>query len=484
MSTASARPRRRLSAWCALEDFLGGGKTVVPNVLLKQVRPGDRRPIIDDLSLLRTIEEKLVRKQLAKDGQPEEVELEVVFDDLTLQWAKTDDERAKTVRAVIDHCHQVLGVQVLIGFGHMDSKGTPIDLWLNLPVVESSPLDNSPRHDTFCNAILAFCEQHFPGYDGVSFDLEGVSVMGPHTQRKPKDEPDFALYQRYLAVGGEEHKRLQRLGHQETDFWVWRVTTNLTHLYRTLALKSTSPPLRPPSSATARGWDRIVAFAGAGVIGAVPPPDPRKPPPTTPTTFFKSRMLEHDGADIKRVPGQNDFVTKSGTLASAEASFRMHDYFGVRGVRNAIIRPMAYDIFRTNDPRVVLDDWHTDIVRYVKRVMNLHPGNFQLGVKTFDGPGQLAGGMDGVMKDPAWVKQRCEDLLAPEDLGLCLFALSTSFWKDANDGLNPTNPFAGLAASTTPDPTTGVVAREQPVQVPLNAAAQAFYTPTRPPVKP
>lgn len=482
MSTAAARPRRRLSAWCSLEDFLTG-KTVKADALLADVRPGGGRPIIDDLSLLRTIEEKAAKPpKLAKDGQPEEVELEIVFDDLTLQWA-TSAEKAATVRAVIDHCHQVLGVQVLVGLGHMDSKGTPIDLWLNLPVVESSPLDNSPRHDAFCNAILKFCEDHFPGYDGVSFDLEGVSVMGPFTKRKPKDEPDWHLYQKALAPGGEEAKRLEYLGHQETDFWTWRVTTNLTHLYRTLALKSTSPPLRPPSSAKDRGWDRIVAFAGAGVIGAVPPPPRNGPAPTTPATFYKSRLLEHDADGIKRVPGESDFVTKPGSLQPAEGTFRMHDYFGVRGVRNAIIRPMAYDIFQRNDPRVVLDDWHTDIVRYVKRVMNLHPGNFQLGVKTIDGPGQLVKGMDGVMKDPTWVMERCRDLLAPEDLGICLFPLSRAFWKSANDGLNPTNPFAGLAASTAPHPQTGVVPEAQPIQVPINAKAEAFYTPTKPAVK-
>lgn len=473
MTTAAAHERRRLSAWCALEDFLGGGKTVVPNVLKADVRPGDGRPIIDDLSLLRTFGEKLVSKKIGKGNMPEEVELEIVFDPLTLQFAPAAKDKAKVVREVIAHCHEVLGVQVLVGFGHMDTKGTPLDLWLNLPIVESQPLGNSPRHDAFCNAILKFCEDHFPDYDGVSFDLEGVSVMGTHSQRDPTKEIDWALYQSYLAKGGEEQQRLEQLGHQETDFWVWRVTTNLTHLYRTLALKSTSPPFRPPSNAKDRGWDRIVAFACGGVIGAVPAPPPGGPSPTKPATFYKSRMLEHEAdGSLKRV-GTNDFVTKAGTLASAEAAFRMHDYFGVRGVRNAIIRPMAYDIFLRNDPPQILDDWHADIVRYVRRVMNLHPGNFQLGVKTIDGPGQTTGGMDGVMKDAKWVKRRCADLLGPEELGLCLFPMSKSFWKDANDGLNATNPFAGLAGT----------AGDHPIQVPLNAKAEAFYTPTKPAVK-
>lgn len=479
VDTAAAHPRHRLSAWCAIEDFLGGGKQVVPKIFLDKIRPGDRRPIVDDLSLQRTIQELGGKDKFGADGELEDIDMSVRFDPMSMQFATSDAEKAKVVTAIIDHCHQVLGIQCLIGFTHGNAKDATISRWLNLPVVEQTPLGNSPRHDAFCDKILAFCEANFPGYDGVSFDLEGVPVF---RRGKPDKQPDFKLWQQSLA-SGEEHERMTQLGHQENDFFVWRVTTNLTHLYRTLALKTTSPPLRPPSKAKDRGWDRVVAFAAAGLIGKVPDAQKEKEraaqrakdqaagkTPDPVNDLFKTRLLQHDGADIKRGPGANDFVTKDGTRQPAEASFRMHDYFGVRGVRNAIIRPMAYDAFKRDDPRQVLDDWHADIVRYVKRVMNLHPGNFQLGIKTLDGDGQTKNGMDGVMKDPLWVKQRCRDLLAPEDLGVSLFAASVSFWKDANDGLNATNPRAGL--------------RDGPIQVPLNAKAEAFYTPTKPPLKP
>ena len=510
MTTASARPRRRLSAWCSLENFKNSSGHVDPTFLLSTCRPGDQAPMIDHLSLLRTIEET--------NFNPKTGNLDIEFDSLTMAFAqptpptdRTDEERrawrkkseaeqkvdqkkwtfankAQYVRDVIDHCHHVLGVQCLVGFGHMNYKGIELDKWLNLPIQLEEPLGNSPRHDAFCNKILAFCEQNFPAYDGVSFDLEGVSVVDAETTgRDPTKEPDWPLYQRALAPGGEEHERLQAVGHQETDFWTWRVTTNLTLLYRTLAEKSSSPPLRPPFSAVDRGWDRIVAFAGAGVIGALPTPG-------QPGVFYKSRHLQHgsDG-DIARGSGPYDFVTKPGTLATAESAFRVHDYFGIRHTRNAIVRPMAYDIFKNTDVERVLDDWHTDITRYVKHSMNLHPSNFQLGVKTFPGDGQkdhhdekgqFVQGMDGIMADPQWVKRRCEDQLAPEDLGLCLFQISSNFWAEANAGLNPTNPGAGTAAPTTRDPATGIAPPPQPIQCPLNAAAEAYYKPTRPPLKP
>lgn len=495
-TTGAAQNRRRLSAWTTIDNFLDAAGQVDPTAFVKNGRPDPHKPpIIDDLALLRTIAEVPVdpKKPVEQGGT-----LTVQFDPFPnktlvaqagIVKGDSADERKKKLEAydvkqgqlvtsIIDHCHERLGIQCLIGFTHMDSANTPIETWLNLPVEADPPGKPSgqwPRHDAFFDEILAFCGKHFPGYDGVSFDLEGVRVhrFRAGTKIDPAKEPDFSLYQQSLA-SGEEKERLAVLGHQEADFLTWRVTTNITRLYAGLGLRLTSPPLRPSlagKDAVDRGWDRIVAFAGSGLIGALPqPPDPSD------TTLYKSRLLEWQDGEIVR-KGHNDFEPKKDQKSGnpikplpAEDAFRMHDYFGVRHARNVIIRPMAYDNFEFAAPRSHVDGWHADIVRYVKRVMNLHPGNFQLGVKTFPGDNNKPSpanpkGRGGMMTDPVWVKQRCTDLLAPEDLGLCLFQASQLFWKDANAGLNRTNPEAGHAG--------------QPVQVPLNAKAAAFYNPPK-----
>lgn len=493
-TTGAAQNRRRLSAWTTIENFLDGSGNVDPKAFVEKGRPNPGKPpIIDDLALLRTIAEVPIdpKKPVELGGA-----LTIRFDpfpnkDLGTQArfepGDTADVKAKKLEAydkkqsalitsIIDHCHEKLGIQCLVGFCHMDSANTQIETWLNLPVEPDPPGKPSgqwPRHDAFCDEIIGFCEKRFPGYDGISFDLEGIRVARFKTGSKidPKKEPDFPLYQQSLQ-SGEEKERLDALGHQELDFLTWRVTTNVTRLYANLGLRLTSPLLRSSMAgkdkdASDRGWDRIVAFAGSGLIGALPqPPDPKD------KTLYKSRLLEWKDGEIVR-KGNNDFEPKKDAKSGnpikplpAEDAFRMHDYFGVRHVRNVIIRPMAYDNFEFAAPRSHVDGWHADIVRYVKRVMNLHPGNFQLGVKTFPGDNnkpspQNPKGRGGMMTDPKWVKQRCTDLLAPEDLGVCLFQASQMFWKDANDGLNPTNPEAGHAG--------------QPVQVPLNKKAEAFY---------
>lgn len=498
-TTGAAQNRRRLSAWTTIDNFLDAAGGVDPKAFVDRGRPDPAKPpIIDDLALLRTISE--VPKDPAK---PVELggELTVQFDPFPnanlgghagfekddspdtkkAKLAAYDAKQSARITAILDHCHQVLGIQCLVGFTHMDSANTQIEAWLNLPVQADpvgKPSGQWPRHDAFCDEIIGFCEKRFPGYDGISFDLEGIRVIRFRIGSKidPAKEPDFPLYQASLQ-SGEEKERLDTLGHQELDFLTWRVTTNLTRLYTSLGTRLSSPILRrslagKDNDASDRGWDRIVAFAGSGLIGALPqPPDPAD------KTLYKSRLLEwKDGEIVRR--GTHDFETKKHETSGkeikplpAEAAFRMHDYFGMRHSHNVIIRPMAYDNFDFDAPRTHVDGWHADIVRYIRRVMNLHPGNFQLGVKTFPGDNNKPSksnpkGRGGMMTDPKWVKQRCTDLLAPEDLGICLFQASQMFWKDANDGLNPTNPEAGHAG--------------QPVQVPLNAKAAAFYNPPKP----
>jgi hypothetical protein len=81
---------------------------------------------------------------------------------------------------------------------HPDPPGKPSGQW--------------PRHDAFCDEIIQFCEKHVPGYDGVSFDLEGIRVFRFRAGSKivPTKEPDFPLYNPPTTFAADA--RLRSLG--------------------------------------------------------------------------------------------------------------------------------------------------------------------------------------------------------------------------------------------------------------------------------
>ena len=170
--------------------------------------------------------------------------------------------------------------------------------------------------------------------------------------RHPTLRHDTAVY---------EEESLAEYGHRETDFFVWRVTRNLTHLYQTLARKLTASPLLP-TTARRVGYNRIVAFTAGGLIGST----------------------DGDGT-----------LYRCGGVA-AEARYRMNDYRAVRRNRNLIVRAVS-----------VPADAHREVAEYAHGKLAVSP-NFQLGL------------MDGVAR--GWdelAARRLGAVLSPPGSAFC-----------------------------------------------------------------
>lgn len=142
-------------------------------------------------------------------------------------------------------------------------------------------------------------------------------------------------------------------------------------------------------------------------------------------------------------------------LGSAVAT----QYKMARGLRNVVIRPMAYDINRSGKQ---LAEWHEDIVDWALQGAGLTPGQLQLGVKT------VHGGLNiGITEAPGEVIARCRSLLRPKLTGLTVFALGKSEnwtrWDSYDRALNPTGPVPSTAG--------------EPLQAPLGPKELARLTP-------
>lgn len=486
MATKGAAVARRLrvSAWTDQTEFMtidrkGNLKPgaqedkssfFLPNALENEVfagQPGGFR-VIDDISLLQTI---------IDDDTPG---IGIGFDRRVLSF-KDDATRERFFNKVITYCHDVLGVQCLIGFerARMDRRPAPpknpddppnkpppklepsLSLWFKM----QTP---NPSIDDVTTRIVAFCDKHLPEFDGISFDLEGLGG--------PPSELPFA-------------------------------TANMEAFYTSLARKLRKEPW--PSGAT-RDRDRLVTFAAGNLIGRLPTRDGKNP-----GTMRSSRKLQHEqSGELSREGG--NFVSATDPLKAAFME-QAQDYELGKADGNLIIRPMAYDNFLRTDGPQVLDDWHTDIVRHMRTIKLGGPavtiGNetfsepvetatFQLGLKTVPGPGQedkldtktntISKGMDGVMggfsggdRDPTTkqlnpavanslsarikhVRARCTNLLNPNGIGVCFFPTSPSMWKDANEALNPTMPEAGVSLG-------------HPKQAPLSVENLALLNKTKKP---
>ena len=444
---AAPAQRLRISAWVEPIAFMNGEwvettdadgnktRTFHPNManlfntnaLKAEVRSGQPsgHRVIDDLSLLVTI---------IDNDKPD---LKTIWDPLNLQGSG-DDVRKDFYQKCIKHCHEVLGVQCLIGFArtHMEGFKKPITNAAGLVIKREPALSTwfkmstpKPSIAQVTDDIIAFCETNMPDYDGISFDLEGLAGLD-------SDLP--------------------------------AAKANMAKFYQEIARKlCSSKPLAPLNPAVHDpGYDRLVAFASGNLIGPVGADG---------KIMRSSRHLKHDGIGGPLSRGADGgFI---GTTPPLKAGFaeNAQDYSLGTPARNLIIRPMAYDNFLNTDSvdvqKQLLDDWHADIVRYMKG-SDLATATFQLGVKTIDGPGQknrvpaagetpdaldkkgnktMMHGMSGVMGGVGasdsdrikHVRERCRNLLHPNRIGLCFFPTSKAFWKAANEELNPSTPEAG-----------------------------------------
>lgn len=455
---ASANPRLRLSAWVDPVIFMNGKRkditnpdgSVTKDVFIPDVSNGidslfkndalvdvaivDGKTIIDDISLLKTFRDDNTSK------------LTLGWDSEMLQGKNNDPLRKQFFQKVIDHCHHVLCTQCLLGFERKNlappRKGVEFALakWFK----SATP---SPDADTLAAEWVKFIEDNVPLYDGLSFDLEGLTGSGSTLDVVKKNASDF---------------------------------------YRAFAKRLSMAEVKKRNTTSAvLGFDHIVAFASGNLIGEIDG-----------APMKSSRLLKHattaDAAATNGTSKPGELLRDAtGNFISAqpplEAGFweKAQDYSLGKGMPNLIIRTMSYDNFRRTDPLQLVDDWHADLVR---AFLTMPDVTFQLSVKTIDGPGQkdrlpalgekpdtLDGihklGMDAVMGGVGasekqrrdHLKRRCTDLLNPNNIGLCLFPQSLSFWKDANATLNPNVPEAG----STPG---------MPLQAPIDNTVVALLT--------
>jgi hypothetical protein len=104
-------------------------------------------------------------------------------------------------------------------------------------------------------------------------------------------------------------------------------------------------------------------------------------------------------------------------------SSRIQPYDLAAGRSNLLIRAQGYDAGKDG---AALKTFHGQVVDYA--VKKVGAANFQLGVKTQAGSGQVS------LSD---VLDRCTNLLLPNEVGISFFPTSASFWRSANDKLNP-----------------------------------------------
>jgi hypothetical protein len=413
-TSAVTLPRCRISAWTDPAVFRTANGKFDPTALKAEVfsgQPGGYR-VLDDISLLLSI----IDDNTAA--------LKVGWDTRTLPG---DPKNVSTyVQQIIDHCHDVLGVQCLIGWERKDARGSKFEAWARM----ATP---TPSVDDFTDRIVDFCEKNLKNYDGISFDIEGLTPTPDTNPAKLKANTEL-------------------------------MKQNLSAFYRTLARKLASPGAPLPTmegKSFDAGYDRMVAFAAAPLIG------PQKEANGTEDgKIKKSRFIEHETDGRPKRDGGR-FVTRSGTLQTAEPSFLIHDW-EVGGANNIIVRPMCYDI----DPAFTTDrlyDWHWDIVEYAVRLSKagkMPVGCFQLGLRTnANNPGRA-----GQVSD-AEIARRCQNFLAPSGVGVCFFPTSRSHWRQTNDALNSGLREAGRTLG-------------QPVQQPLNDFSWQVLNQTPKPMPP
>jgi hypothetical protein len=418
--------RHRISNWTSQEMFLNGSMT-------KPIRPffkpkpsllsavwvddgkgtHNRIRCIDDISLLVTISDNNERND---DGTPK------MKPDWDKRFLRGDPDVPDFYRQIIQYCHDTLGVQCLIGWENKDAHKTAFEDWIMGAEIKVDRLGNrsitgytgtpSPTVDVVAQSIVDFMDANLPEADGISFDIEGLG-------------------------GSKAPENLRTT-----------VRDNLTAFIEALARLLHSPKLVSKPKGRDPGYDRIVAVTAGPLIGHA-----KNSKGKSDGKMKKSRWLKHDqspGSPLS-VDANGDFITANDfTLANADWAFEVWDYNAAKA-GNILIRPMAYDNSAVNAPNR-LDDWHADIVHYVTHELNLHPGNFQLGIKTASG--------NAVMPSPSWVARRCKELLAPNDHGVIFFPQSGTFWNAANEALNPSALEAGKKAG-------------EPLQCPLNAKAIA-----------
>lgn len=332
------------------------------------------------------------------------------FDPSVLPGTSKENEQIRKdfYNGVIERAHQN-GIQLLIGFAHASNNGKT-----NASRAFESWLENPPSTrtiDKVAEDIVNFMDQHLPAADGISFDIESVGSHGELTTA-------------------------QEITRHEV------LTRNFAEFYRTLALK-----LEPSN--------RIVTFAPAAFVAD----------DLTSRTFH----VDEDKRIKKDESGKPMVIS---TLKGAP-SFYVQNFKIAAGHPNIIVRPMVYDNFsRGDDVKQFLQNWQRDVIDYALRSQckggaGLTAKQFQLGIKTFEGPGQKRAvkPMDGVMLRDEDLASTCRDICMTKKVGVILFASAPQKFTVCNNALNPFVPNAGLSANF-------------PAQVPIGSRKSLLTAPS------
>lgn len=311
---------------------------------------------------------------------------------------------------IIERCHKH-GIQVFAGFGLVDrgeSRIVRFDEWLNDLTKEA---DGGKAEATrFATELVSFIDKNTPGCDGISFDIESCGLF--------KGSP--------LAAVNKSPKTHAAL--------IVKLRAALRFFYHAVAdiLAKTN---------------RICAITVGGMMS--------------------------DVAAVTKLPSVPN------TNPNALLAARLHTYDIPIGKPNIIIRPMAYDNAGgvgasakipafNSDPGQF--EWHEGIIKFALENKRVHPHQFQLGVKDFQPKTNgVPSGQGGNVPSPGRIRKRCTDLLRPNRVGLCLFALfSPPSTKSLGEPWKH-NASYNKALNLLPD--GSVIGRPsigQPLQVPLD----------------
>lgn len=270
-----------------------------------------------------------------------------------------------------------------------------------------------------------------PGDDPKAFGVEWDESFRPHGNKNPAAELAFyegivaaCRAQGVQALVGFQHA-LNRPGGRTADFHRWMQAVHA--MGATEGDKALNLYAKRLSDFV---FDQLPDADGISFdIEHIPPVAEMSIPDQASffTRFYRaiSVRLATKRKIVAIAVGEFDNQVASVAIEDLQARFdhattmvfaRVHPYSLAKGFPNILLRPMAFGSLSAQKGVAAQQKWHEDIVRYAMEVAGVPPEQFQLGVFLGSAPGEVS------QRGPT-MKQRCTEILRPNRVGLCEFAL-------------------------------------------------------------